>query len=629
MNQKQKKQVIFAIVVLTLAFVLFSGVSFVEQSIYNETAFYATSGSPSALQTAVNQANSAGGGTVHIPAGTFDWHGETVTIPEGVSVMGASPAGCAGETYNWQLHSATTILLNHGTGTFPVMFYIDGEEGANGHTRISGIRFERADPPATESTSGGSNGIDAFNCINVRVDHCDVVGFEGHAIGYYARESKWNWGAGQEGTGVVDHCFFDAPYKEVQTEKWSAGYVASGVISSGAMDTTTGNWDYSSISKYAGRYQVFPDAQITYVEDCVFRRMRHSIDGNYGGVSVVRHCLFDCLADESSSLKWNCGEVCLHPAWTSQNPQLLIECYNNIFTNDGNLGQPNPKAVTSSSMRRNCPWHPNQPHSMLANVQRGTSGLYFNNEYYQSESAPNYQSIFVYLRDEAQVPAIGAIDETYIWNNVVTNAYTADADGDGIQDGIVKTSSEVDLNVDFFMRAPNSASDGWTYTPFVYPHPLVSGSPIPTPAPTYAPTPTPSVSPTPVPSGSPSPTPTPPPSAPAEPTAPIDPDKIAVDISKEGDGSTSPVVGSYEYDKNSTITFKATPASGWVFSCWVKSDGSFIETPDVIYTNVQDSFSLKAVFVESDEGLFAPIDYTGNPLADFFIWLYNALLSWM
>jgi len=157
-----------------------------------------------------------------------------------VSVIGASPAGCMGHENNWYHYTATTILLNHGTGRFPAMFYIDGEEGANGYTRISEIRFERADPPASESTSGGSNGIDAFNCINLRIDHCDIIGFEGRAIGLVARESMWAYGAGQSGTAVIDHCFFDAPYKEVQQEvgDW---YVAYGIVNVGAMDTNTGN----------------------------------------------------------------------------------------------------------------------------------------------------------------------------------------------------------------------------------------------------------------------------------------------------------------------------------------------------------------------------------------------------
>ena len=49
----------------------------------------ATSGSPADIQAAVNAVNSAGGGTVYIPAGTFHWNGQRVTIPGGVSIIGS------------------------------------------------------------------------------------------------------------------------------------------------------------------------------------------------------------------------------------------------------------------------------------------------------------------------------------------------------------------------------------------------------------------------------------------------------------------------------------------------------------------------------------------------------------
>ena len=55
--------------------------------------------------------------------------------------------------------------------------------------------------------------------------------------------------------------------------------------------------------------------------------------------------------------------------------------------------------------------------------------------------------------------------------------YEWDFNGDGIQDGYVHYTSSGNvpqLNVDFFMRQPNLAQDGWTYTPYPYPHPLVA-----------------------------------------------------------------------------------------------------------------------------------------------------------
>ena len=73
---------------------------------------YADSGSANDIQAAVNILNSSGG-IVYVPAGTYNWSGETVNIPTGVNVIGASFAGCQGHEDNWTSYSATTILHNN------------------------------------------------------------------------------------------------------------------------------------------------------------------------------------------------------------------------------------------------------------------------------------------------------------------------------------------------------------------------------------------------------------------------------------------------------------------------------------------------------------------------------------
>src|SRR5947208_1918072 len=63
-----------------------------------------------------------------------------------------------------------------------------------------------------------------------------------------------------------------------------------------------------------------------------------------------------------------------------------------------------------------------------------------------------------------------------------------------------------DTNTLYVCTAPNT----WSayYTPYVYPHPLVSAAATPTPTPTATPTPTPIPTPTPTPTPIPTPTPT-------------------------------------------------------------------------------------------------------------------------
>ena len=88
------------------------------------------------------------------------------------------------------------------------------------------------------------------------------------------------------------------------------------------------------------------------------------------------------------------------------------------------------------------------------------------NEYYQTESSPNSFGILVWLRDESEAPPTGSITQTYIWDQEahVTNSWNGQ---------YLQVEAGVDLNVDYFLRQPNMTQDGWGYTPYPYPHPLV------------------------------------------------------------------------------------------------------------------------------------------------------------
>jgi hypothetical protein len=95
-----------------------------------------------------------------------------------------------------------------------------------------------------------------------------------------------------------------------------------------------------------------------------------------------------------------------------------------------------------------------------------------------------------------------ATEACYSWNNVITDAGGAHANfGD--------VDASIRINEHYFNDAPMPG-----YTPYVYPHPLVSDPPLPSPTPsaTVTPSPTPTPTPTPSPTPPPSPTPSPPPS---------------------------------------------------------------------------------------------------------------------
>lgn len=425
--------------------------------ILGSSEVYATSGSAADIQTAVNAVNYVGGGTVHVPAGIFHWNGETVTIPAGVNVMGASPAGCMGHENDWEPYVASTIIHNDAPQPLSKdMFVLDGTGGNNKPSRISGLQIEVGDPTSSDYQSSGGCAIEVREAKNFRIDHCTVLNFESVQIRVQTGETAWPNEGGHSAYGLIDHCLIDVPYKD-NGENWSWG---SGITARGNMQPNLDNWNPQTASYYAGKYQNFPDVALIYVEDSILRRCRHEIDQSNGGMIVVRYCLFDHMADETNyaggNSLWSAGEVCSHPYWADGSYSgLMLEAYKNTFIN--------------TNMHRDCPIHPDQPHSMLAIVQRGGYGFYFGNSYYQPEKAPNFQSIFIWLREESQDPAgeIGIIEQSYIWNNTATNAsseFTASGNSN-------HTPTE---NVDYFLRAPNQSQDGWTYTTYPYPHPLVS-----------------------------------------------------------------------------------------------------------------------------------------------------------
>ena len=80
-----KKKGIIIVCVLCLLFTgLFTGAGPVAAA----TSVTASNGSASSVQSAINTVQSTGGGTVYIPAGTFNLGG-SVTVPANVSLIGA------------------------------------------------------------------------------------------------------------------------------------------------------------------------------------------------------------------------------------------------------------------------------------------------------------------------------------------------------------------------------------------------------------------------------------------------------------------------------------------------------------------------------------------------------------
>lgn len=408
----------------------------------------AVSGSASDIQTAVNIVQAAGGGTVHVPAGTFYWNGETVTIPGGVNVIGASDAGCQGHETGWANNTASTILHNNAAPpNVPTMFVINGGNGLP--TRISGIQFEATAPANMAAENGAGMGGDTCVILRqvhgYRIDHCTFINFCNAAVSPSANDGR------AENTyscyGVIDHCVCTAPYKLTTPptgEYWAWAY---GFYSIGNIVT------YPSFTKpvtdFFGKYGAVAGYSIMFVEDCHFSYMRHCTDAIQGGYNVVRYNLMEdpaCgywigMADIHGPQYggWGCGA-------RGQ------EVYNNTFT-----AWPH---VTGGSVTE-YPW---LDAACSAFQLRSGAGLCFNNTY-TGNGNTGEAAAFATLSNgddpSGHFPDMG-INQTYIWNNTYT----------GCNQIFNYNPSVIALNANYFLRAPSQAQDGFTYTPYSYPHPL-------------------------------------------------------------------------------------------------------------------------------------------------------------
>lgn len=391
---------------------------------------YAESGSASDIQSAVNLIGSTGG-TVHVPAGTFFWNGETVEIPAGVNVIGASLAGCKGHEDNWEHYTPSTILFNNAAPPRDTpMFYLDGQDPTTHQmtflkSRISGIQFE-ATPPAnpTDENNEGGTAITIRQAVNYRIDHCTFINFCGTAVGATSNDGREGW---YYAYGLIDHCVVDNPYKLTPppSGEWFWGY---GFYSSGNMKAGFDNWN-DDVTDFAGKYESIDGCSLMYVEDCHISRTRHAIDAIQGSWNVVRYSLFD-----NAQPDW--GDIDLHGSQSWYGGRGM-EVYGNTIIA--------PSGVTNY---------------YLGGIRlRGGSGFFFDNTLVCDTYSSSNALVCLDTYDYSTTYPFTNIDQTYIWDNEVVN-------------GVEVNPLQGTEDVHYFLREPNQIDDGFSYTPYQYPHPL-------------------------------------------------------------------------------------------------------------------------------------------------------------
>lgn len=399
---------------------------------------WAATGYAGAIQTAINTA--APYGEVYIPSaigvtsdGKWHWNGEQVTQPAGVDLFGSSYAGCLGHEMGWRSLIAKTVI--HNDAVPPInhpMILLQGQIGGDmslRKSRIAGIQFEATAPPDTSAENAeDATAITTNQTVNTRIDHCTFINFCGTSVSLACQDGR---SGGYYGSGLIDHCTIDNLYK-LQGSGWAWAY---GFYSVGNTKPEYTNWD-SDITHFLGRFDTVPNAagcQVMFIEDCHLSRCRHATDGLQGAWNVIRYNLID-----TEYPAW--GEIDLHgsQSWYSGRG---MEVYRNYI-----------RGVQSSGSGNN------------ASVRlRGGCGIIFGNTYYQSPQDLTSYQVQLDNYDYSTSFPFTNINNTYIWGNTYIGSSALSA-LQGTQ------------NINYFLREPTLAQDGFAYIPFKYPHPRTGES---------------------------------------------------------------------------------------------------------------------------------------------------------
>jgi hypothetical protein len=313
-----------------------------------------------------------------------------------------------------------TILRSDGSAFFDINHY-GGEGGA---LRITGISFYGL--PA-ESGSRTHTGISIYNIAGFRIDHCYFERIL-YNIGVISREGY------PQSRGVVDHCSF----------------IAADLTSAyGVFDTRHGtDWSPESTKYKLGT------AEATFIEDCHFEHNGHAAASFDGGHYVLRHStIVDSGSIDAHGPGFGC---CGRGARASE----IYE--NNIYHTPGNRF-----------------WS--------AIGLRAGGGVIFDNTFTHFDHAVRFSiDTYGYNATGGVYPTLDQVTNMWIWDNTLVDVTYDPSDPDyeddlsnvnrSIVSGVLLYSNEAGRLIrkdrDFFMRAPSPGEDGFTYEPYLYPHPL-------------------------------------------------------------------------------------------------------------------------------------------------------------
>lgn len=405
----------------------------------------ANSGSVLDLQTAIDTVYAGGGGKVYIPDGVHRFNlfdskiprdnaGQMtgINVPGGVDVLSSPNAVLFCDIDCWASASGNPYADR--------MIWLDGRNGKpirfSGPTLRGSINYDSPTINNTQQDGGNLVGIVESGVTDFRIDHIVTEDFSNSAISCQSAYIPARVG----NCGVIDHVLINNPYKDVYYQSgfyphWGYGIILGGSYGWSSQGKPANYW--RSISEVFGQYG--PD--IIYIEDSEFRRCRHCTAGvgQSEGFYVIRH------STVTDNILENFGSFMdTHPGHRG------FEAYNNTLIDV-------PIDIRSIADSRYWGQYLNSATTLYSG-----SGLFYNNNIQHCNKA-------LMFGNPANTDAT-KVNGWWAWNNQLS--------ADVAYPLVVQAGSPFPIreNAEYFLREPNFAQDGFTYTPYPYPHPLVSGA---------------------------------------------------------------------------------------------------------------------------------------------------------
>jgi hypothetical protein len=269
-----------------------------------------------AIQTAINTAQSAGGGTVYFPAGQYLITSALTITAQYVHLRGAND-------HLWT-PGGTTIIV--GNGVAEQAIYVTGS-----HNSITGISFKPQSGQLTVWT------INLHKCESINLSHIYSTGLGGITALEVSRSEwrdvvmqGWNGLAGFSLTKCsiiyLTNCN-SAPAKEGTPEEWTYGYFFSGCETIIEFGCEANNKPYYALYLYETNDSKWYDFELN---GAVHRQLYlyNSTDNQINNV----YCLGQSVQPPVGIHAYKCSVLQIQGGWVgkSSETQLLIESCNSV-----------------------------------------------------------------------------------------------------------------------------------------------------------------------------------------------------------------------------------------------------------------------------------------------------------